>query len=229
MKAKLSILLAILTFLAMGCGKKSDATPPAPGAATLSFPAQNSACTTGTVISATQSSITFTWNSASNADSYELSYRNLLTGLSAVQTTTSNQLTVTLLRNTPYSWFVVSESSKTSATTQSSTWKFYNAGAGTVSHPPFPADNLVPTEGQSVTTTTGSVSLSWTGSDPDNDIAGYDVYFGTTATPPVLTNTTSTSVNIVAVTSGSTYYWRVVTKDAAGNTSDSGLFQFTVN
>ena len=35
--------------------------------------------------------------------------------------------------------------------------------------------------------------------------------------------------NNVVVTAGTTYYWKVVTKDAQGNTSESNMFQFKVN
>ena len=230
MRKYLAIMFTALTSVIIGgCGSKSNPTPN-PSATVLTFPAQNSACTTGTVISATQSTITFTWNSAANADSYELDIKNLLTGTLSTQTSSTNLLAVNLLRNTPYSWYVISKSSKVSATAQSDTWKFYNAGPGTVSHPPFPADVLTPSFGQSVTAPAGTINLSWTGSDPDNDIANYDVYFGTAATPPLLkSGVTAMILNSVAVISGSTYYWKIITWDSLGNSSDSGTYQFKVN
>ncbi len=220
------IILAAASTLIAGCKKNVTTGAPDPQQATLTFPAQNSACTTGTVISSTQSTIVFTWNSSSNTDSYEIDIKNLLTGTIATQTVTSNQYTATLLRDTPYSWYVVSKSSSSTVTAKSDVWKFYNAGVGTVSHPPFPADNLSPSFGQSVTA--GTINLTWTASDPDNDIATYDVYFGTTNTPAISkSNITDKFVNGVTVTSGTTYYWKVITKDNQGNTSDSGTFQFS--
>lgn len=226
---KYLIVISILFVAIAGC-KKGDNTPPDPSKTTLVFPLQNSACTTGTVISATQSTITFTWNSSANTDSYVVYIKNLLTATTTTQTATTNQLSATLNRDTPYSWYVVSKSNSSINTTQSDTWKFYNAGLGTVSHPPFPADNPSPAYGQNVTATAGAINLTWTASDPDNDIAGYDVYFGTTATPALSkSNVTDKFVNGVTVTSGITYYWKVITKDVAGNTSDSGVFQFKVN
>jgi len=222
-----SFLLLVLIFA--GCTKKSTVGPD-PGKASLSFPAQNSACTTGTVLTNTQSSIVFTWAASENTDSYELDIKNLLTNTVTTQTAGINQLAVTLLRNTPYSWFVISKSSNTGVTTKSDVWKFYNAGLGTVSHPPFPADVVSPSLGQNVTATSGTVTLTWLGSSVDNNIVGYDVYFGTSSTPPLTqSNVTSMLLNGVAVTSGTTYYWKIVTKDALGNTSDSNIFQFKVN
>jgi hypothetical protein len=138
------------------------------------------------------------------------------------------ELIVTLLRNRPYSWRVISKSSESSATASSDTWKFYNSGPAETSHPPFSADALVPLLGANVTAVGGKVTLSWTGSDVDNDISSYDVFFGTTATPPLLQNITATTLE-VTVTTNTVYYWRLVTKDAKGNTSQTGIFQFRVN
>ena len=39
---------------------------------------------------------------------------------------------------------------------------------------------------KSITTTSNTISLDWNGSDVDDDIIGYDVYFGTTATPGII-------------------------------------------
>jgi hypothetical protein len=222
--------------LCIGClflGCKKDKKPPvvlSPVKALLVFPAQDALCTQGTVISGTQSTLAFTWSAADNADSYILSLKNLLTGTTATQTASTNHAAITVLRNTPYSWFVTSVSSKTTVTAQSDIWKFYNSGPGVVSYAPFPAELLTPVLGQNVTAVNGKISLDWNGSDVDNDIAGYDVYFGTTAAPSLYqSNLTDTILNNIAVTSGATYYWKIVTRDAKGNTSESAVFQFTVN
>jgi hypothetical protein len=100
----------------------------------------------------------------------------------------------------------------------------------TVSHSPFPADAVAPGFGQNISATGSTVNLSWTGSDVDGDIVGYDVYLGTTTTPTLLkSNSTDQFLNNITVTSNTGYYWKVITKDSQGNTSDSGLFQFFVN
>jgi hypothetical protein len=76
----------------------------------------------------------------------------------------------------------------------------------------------------------GMVNLTWTGNDVDKDIVSYDVYFGTVTTPSLFkAGVTEMSLSNVPVTSGSTYFWRVVSKDSLGNTSQSGLYQFKVN
>ena len=74
---------------------------------------------------------------------------------------------------------------------------------------------------------TSSVTLQWTGSDVDDDVAGYDIYIGNNSNPPLFSSDLNTNELVVTVSSG-IYYWKVVTKDALGNTSDSGIFQFRV-
>lgn len=228
-----SLIIILLTApLLLGCGKGSDnSVIPVvdPAQAVLTFPLQNSACTTGTVLSNTQSSITFTWQASANTDSYEVDIKNLLTNVTTSQTTSTNQLTVTLSRNTPFSWDVISKSSQSANTAQSATWKFYNSGLGVSSHPPFPADLLTPGLTQSVTNQGNAINLTWSGSDADNDIAGYDVYFGTAVSPPLLkSGVPDMFLNNVSVASGYTYYWKIVTKDSQGNSSDSDIYQFAV-
>lgn len=221
----------------MGCGSKKDNPKPTPTPvltpteAALSAPAQNSVCTSGTILSATESTISFSWNASDNTNSYNLIIKNLLTSDSTTQNTTLTQLDITLLRNTPYSWYVVSQSTKTSATAQSAVWKFYNSGPGIVTYAPFPAEITAPTLGQVVSTTTGTVNLTWTGSVVSPDvITNYDVYFGTTSSPAITASAiTNSFLNNVAVAANTTYYWHVITRDVNGNTSDSGLYQFSVN
>lgn len=64
--------------------------------------------------------------------------------------------------------------------------------------------------GVSITTT-----LSWTCSDPDGDSLTYDVYFGTSPTPPLVqSNHTSTTYNPGTLNYGTKYYWKIVRKMA---------------
>lgn len=222
---KLFVIALVLCF--SSC-KDNTPEPQPPGVASLTFPEMNALCTSGNIISPTESSIIFTWNAAANASSYEINIKNLLTGSTTLQATSSNQATITLLRNTPYAWFVVSKSNNTTVTAKSDTWKFYNAGVGAVFYSPFQASLTAPGYGQTVTATT--VNLTWTGADVDNDIVAYDVYFGTTQSPPLfIADITTMFANNIAVSAGNSYYWKIVTKDAQGNKSDSGIYVFKVN
>ncbi len=225
---KKHLLLCLLCLVVISCKKPKKIDPPTK--ATLSLPSNNEACTSGTIVSPTLSSIVFKWTASQNAESYELSIKNLETGVTTTQTTTAVELPVTLARNTPYSWSVKAMSSKISTTALSDTWKFYNAGEAVTSYAPFPADMVTPKMAQRITPVAGKISLDWTGSDVDSDIANYDIYLGTTATPTLLkANQVDSALPDVTVTAGTTYYWKVITRDSKGNTSDSGVFIFYTN
>ena len=71
-------------------------------------------------------------------------------------------------------------------------------------------------------------TLFRSGSDIDNDIVSYDVYFDTVNPPVTLEGNTAASNIDVTVAAGNTYYWRVVTKDSQGNNSQSEIFEFRV-
>jgi len=231
-----SIIYSIITLVVIsGCGGSKSGNPKPmsqpPVAAVLVFPDQNSACVSGTIVSAMQSSVQLKWNASANTDSYDITLKNLLTNAVETHNTTQAQLSVNLLQNTPYSWQVISKSNSVSSVATSDSWKFYNSGQGVVSYAPFPADNLVPATGQFVTVpATGKISLIWHGSDADNDIVSYDVYFGTDASPAIYQQkVTASTLNDVAVTAKTKYYWKVVTFDSTGNSSTSDTQQFNTN
>ncbi|NMH86788.1 hypothetical protein [Flavivirga algicola] len=225
----------ILCVFSLNCSSGDDPTEPnsgpgqvdPPSASTLVYPEQNSECTTGSNLTSTESTIIFNWNDANNADSYQLFVKNL--GTQNTQNFTSNisEKSVTILRGTPYSWYVVSKNSG-AQTAQSNTWKFYNAGEAVSSYAPFPAELVAPILSETLNASTTNVTLEWKGEDVDNDIKEYDVFFGTINPPTNKERTTSSISTSVNVTSGNTYYWRVVTHDDANNNSESQIFQFSV-
>ena len=226
-----------------GCGKTNsgggtgptnpggpNTQQPAPTKATPSFPDQNGLCITGTDISDSLSTVTFTWSAGDHTDSYDLYVKNLNTSVSSVQSTSQLQLAVNLKKNTPFSWYVVSKSGKTTVTAQSDTWKFYNAGQGIVSYAPFPADIISPAFGGNISAAAGTVDLQWQGSSViAGTIASYDIYLGTTKTPALLKSAVSDNfLKNVTVTANSTYYWKIITRDISGNTSESVVSYFSV-
>jgi hypothetical protein len=222
-------IATLLVFILSTCGEKAS-EPPTPFAPILNVPLKDEVCLTGKIISDSESTVEFKWSAAGYAENYELSIKNLLTSAITTHTTSATNIVLTLMRNTPYSWFVTSKSSKSPTTAVSPTWKFYNSGLGATSYPPYPAEIISPTLGQKVTAVNGKLTLQWRGLDTDNDIVNYDVYFGTSNAPGILQSKLSeTSLANVAVNPATTYYWKVITRDAKGNTSDSGTFQFITN
>ncbi len=226
------ILGIFIVIIAIGCGKKETPTViENPGKAMLSLPSQNEACTSGTLISSTQSTVLFKWEKSANTDSYEVLVKNLIKGTSTTHQTNANtQLELPLERNTPYSWSVKSKSTTNTVVTQSDTWKFYNSGASIVSHAPFPADALSPAFGTNIDASNGKISLNWSCSDVDNDISSYDVFLAETSNVVLLAGgLTQTSLANVSVKNSTAYYWKVVAKDSKGNSSETAIYQFKVN
>lgn len=225
-----------ILLIAVSCKKKpSDVPQPSPvlmpSKATLMLPKLNEPCTSGAIISATESIIQFKWGKAENTDSYDLVVKNLLTNISTTYSAGANlQQEVTLPRNAPFSWYVLSKSAIITLPAQSDTWKFYTSGPANVFYAPYPADEMIPAIGANIAATNNKITLDWNGSDADNDIVAYDIYLGTTATPVLLSANVANSILAdVTVSANTVYYWRVVTKDGKGNTSDSGVYQFEIN
>lgn len=230
---KLYFLFAFIITLAVSCGGGDDGgsvdnTQP-PENASLLFPVNNEECTQGVEVNETHTAVTFQWQEGAHANYYQLVIKNLLSGAVVKYTVPATAYEARLEKDTPYSWYVVSRRDGAQLSAQSETWKFYNAGSGMVSHPPFPAEGITPGSGANINTTT--VTLEWEGSDVDNDIVHYEVYLDTASPPSVLLESglTGASINDIPVLSGATYYWQVITFDAEGNTSQSEIFQFKVN
>ena len=199
----------------------------APSATTLVFPENNSECTEGKVLSASESEVVFQWNAAENTDSYTVNLRNLDTDGTQEFNANTNELAIRLDRGTPYSWSVISRATGTIETAESATWRFYNAGPGIENYSPFPADNPSPKSGVAVNP--GTITLEWVGSDLDDDIVSYEVLLSTNNPPTTSIGETTVTTLDVDVTASTIQYWRVITTDATNNSSQSEIFQFRVN
>ncbi len=223
---RFSIVLILL--IAFGCGKDS---PKPPEGAILLFPLRNSECTTGENTNlANTSLVEFRWSEARGAETYELRATNLEANITQTISVSTTSAKLPLLKGAPYSWTVTSRTSAITQTARSETWLFYNAGFQTT-YPPFPAEVIAPKSGASVSKDINNeVLLNWNGADVDNDITGYQVYFSTSNPPEnlVASNAASSSQLRVSVSSQTIYYWRVITEDREGNTSDSGVYEFRV-
>lgn len=71
-------------------------------------------------------------------------------------------------------------------------------------------------------------TLTWTAPSTGASADSYDVYFGTTANPTaLLRNVTTTSTAVTGLAASTTYYWRVVAKNAIGSATGCTEFSFT--
>ena len=74
-----------------------------------------------------------------------------------------------------------------------------------------------------------SADLSWTGGDPDvGDTVTYDVYFGTGASPSLVSNDqTATSYDPGTLSSDTKYYWKIVATDNHAASTTGPVWDFT--
>ncbi len=181
-----------------------------PSATTLSAPANGA---TGVATSTSLS-----WSAASGATSYDV-YFGTTASPALYQNTTSTSLAVSALSNsTTYYWRVVAKNACGSAAS-SSTNSFTTVAACTL---PSAATLGAPSNGATGVAT--STTLSWSAA---SGATSYDVYFGTSASPALYQNTTATSLAVSALSNATTYYWRIVAKNACGSAASSGTNSFT--
>jgi len=218
--------LLVLSLLVWTCKKKESPKPP--NAALLTFPLQNSECNTGVELNATTSRVEFTWLAAEHTDTYELRVTNTTSNITQTVSTSGLLANLPLEKGAPYSWLVLSRNEETEDIATSATWQFYNAGFD-ITYAPFPAQVIHPESGSRVIKDINNeVELEWFGADVDGDIVSYEVYFENVSPPGELVASPSVSVQRikVAVQANTTYYWKVLSIDGEGNTSDSGIFTF---
>jgi hypothetical protein len=92
--------------------------------------------------------------------------------------------------------------------------------------PPNTPSNPDPTDGE--TDIILETDISWTCSDPDNDVISYDIYLGDSSDPPLF----ATDIVGNLYTPGdlefdTTYYWKIVAKDSQGAETSGPVWEFT--
>ena len=114
----------------------------------------------------------------------------------------------------------VATNSNTSAITSGRSFKF-------TPPPPSCASALLPASG--ATSVVPNVTLSWSPGTSGGSPSSYDVYFGTTATPSLVSSSqTATSYTPTSTLSWNTvYYWQVVPKNGAGSATSCPVNSFT--
>jgi len=92
--------------------------------------------------------------------------------------------------------------------------------------PPHMPSNPYPANGS--TSVNVNVDLSWTGGDPDGDPVTYDVYLGTSSTPPkVANNQTATSYDPGTLDIDKTYYWQIIAWDDQSAFTEGPVWWFS--
>ncbi|WP_289038773.1 hypothetical protein [uncultured Zobellia sp.] len=210
--------LAVLSILIMSCGGKDNPTTSPQeevkelGAFNLVFPDNNLICTEGDDVGTEDISIDLLWSKSTNATSYDVQITNQESGEVSTQSSTTPEMTVTLKKNTQYTWIVTAKLDD--ITKSSSAWNFYTEGISVENYAPFPAQITVSDNGNE------TVEINWEGNDLDNDIVSYDIHFGTTTSPELVHTTTDDSESLTLLIIYYTdHYLEIVTTDNVGNKS----------
>lgn len=233
MNRKNMIPLLLAALLTWSCNREEptpapDPYPTPPGIVTLLDPADNDECFKGSFKTDSTSIVTFSWSKVENAQSYQLTVKNLITQQVDSFTTKEVTCNATLPVNMPYSWSVTSVNPK--GETAGTAWKFYLTRT-IISHVPFPAKLIYPTQGEVIDTngaTSVEVAFSWEGADEDNDIASYTLYLDTLDASTQVAESLTIPSNTRTVEAGNIYYWKVTTTDQKQNGSESIVGSFIV-
>ena len=129
----------------------------------------------------------------------------------------------TLEHDTMYYWKIVATDNN-DATTEGPVWDFTTGTSS--NNPPNTPSNPSPSDHE--TDVSINTDLSWTGGDPDGDPVTYDVYFGTTSTPSIVSSSqSSTSYDPGTLNINRKYFWFIVAEDNQGASKTGTLWDFT--
>jgi len=227
-----------------GPGPDPDPDPDPPivvTAPSLVFPENNSVCTEAKDLTGNPGdtnrtyTISFRWTGVVN-DTYEISLENQADNTVRTANITATNTNVILdvdqiVPGANYTWTVTASKDGTTETAASNEQSFTAAGIAEISFVPQAATPNSPRQNASLPSTTTMVTLDWTVNDDDNDIAEFEVYFGEDNPPTTLVETITDpmiTTKQVTVTSNKLYFWRIVTRDDAGNESNSPVFRFAI-
>jgi hypothetical protein len=141
-----------------------------------------------------------------------------------------------LINNGTYRWIFTQASANDTMyfwkiavndTYHTSTAIYHFTTAPEPNQPPYAPSNPTPPNGAVNVTITSDIQ--WTGGDPDpGDTVTYDVYFGTSSSPPKLvTNQSGLSYDPGTLLYNTLYYWKIVSWDNHGASAVGPLWHFT--
>lgn len=223
MKLENYVGLILLVIWSCGGGDSMDEENLAPAKVnTLIYPSNNLLCISN--------EIKFEWSAAIDPNGDNVKYILEVSSDDSFANSDTHQVsglnkTLTLENDKIFYWRVQAEDSENLKSPFSNVYKFYTEGVGSVNHLPFSPELVAPKS--STVIVKNSIDLLWNASDVDNDALIYDVFFDTSNPPTqkIGDNISARSKN-VELSSGMTYYWKVVAKDGNGGESISTIWSF---
>ena len=149
------------------------------------------------------------WSASSGATSYDVYFGTSSPPPLVTNTTGTSYAPGTLAEGTVYFWQVLAKNGTSS--NLSATWSFTTQTV-------FPAAPALTSPANGVTGVVVAPVLTW------NAAAGatsYDIYFGTSSSPPQVANTVGTSYAPGTLSQDTAYYWRIVAQNGAGAASSA--------
>ena len=93
---------------------------------------------------------------------------------------------------------------------------------------PASATDPLPIDGGSIVHENAYLSWSSPGDPNPDDTVTYDLYFGTSVSPPLVqSDYSNSSYDLGALDPGTTYYWKIVTRDNHGAITEGQVWTFT--
>ena len=229
-------LLFVMVFFLISCSGGEEK-----GGGGITNPTQNQPPSTVSSLIApennllcTSNYVTFEWAGATDPEGENLTYvleistDNSFSAITQSITTFLTKKRVTLDKGVYYYWRVKAIDTDGASSPYSSIYSLYTEGEGITNHLPFQPQVVSPQQDSFVAA--GNITLSWKATDLDNDPLAYDVYFST-ANPPtekVAADREETSL-VVSTEAATTYYWRVVVKDAGSGFANGQVWTFNTN
>jgi hypothetical protein len=166
--------------------------------------------------------LSLSWQSATGAVSYDVYFGTassppLLANTTATTYVSGGLSGGQLISGTQYFWRIVAKNAVGS--TSSATWSFTTTGTAPVG----PSAPLLTSPANGSTGQSLTPALVW---QTATGATSYDVYFGTAATPPLVTNVTGTTYSPGTLIASTLYHWQIVAKNANG-TAASANWSFT--
>jgi hypothetical protein len=152
------------------------------------------------------SDLTLSWTLANSSEdiTYDLFFENMTSPIAQDIRTNSYKLDKALKGNTMYSWRVMAKSN--GDTILSPIWSFRTVNSRPVINIISPDDNVINVK--------NSITLSWTGSDVDNDNLTYKILLGNSVSElRIVGNTSSNTYTLSDLQAGRDYYWSIEISD----------------